>query len=150
MGKFSDIPLRANGQEVIYSWFNMLRIAGLELQNIFGGGYIQETSFNLNQEQATFITIDGLLLSSSSYKSGVVFAEIRRKTDQHESVSNIKMSLRYYDNSTDWQIDVDEQGDATGITFHITSSGQVQYKADIIAGGNHTGTIKFKLMSFEA
>jgi hypothetical protein len=148
MGLFNDIPLRANGQKFYYHWFNALRTAGVAIENFLGGGFIIETSFTLANNQAVAANVTGLVIDSASYKAAHIFVRIQRKTDSSEVVSVGVLKAVYRTATTTWEILDELSGDYTGVTFSITSAGQVKYTSTNIAGTNYTGTMKFKAITF--
>lgn len=147
---FSSITVRENGQKILYSWFNALRSAGVSLESFLGAGYIAETSATIANGQASATNVTGLLVSSASYKSAIVFAEVRRKTSTNELVSVGLLKLYYRDLDSAWYLVDELSGDEDNVEFSITTGGQVQYTSGSIAGSSYSGTIKFRLMSTSA
>jgi hypothetical protein len=148
---FSTISVRANGQKILYSWFNALRTAGMALESFLGGGYVSETSFTIANNQSSPADVTGLLFNKDSYTSVHVYAEIRRKTNSNEAVSTGVLKLIWMAATSTWEI-LDELGGPVddGVTFTITASGQVQYASDNMAGTGYVGTMKFKAITFAA
>ena len=150
MGYFSSIPVRENGQTFFYSWFNSLRTAGIAVESFLGGGFIGETSFTLANNQSAAANVTGLVMSSTSYKSAHIYAEVRRKTATTEVISNGRLIIQYRDLTTSWELLDELSGDDDGVVFTVNSSGQVQYTSDNMSGGSYTGTIKFRAITFSA
>ncbi len=149
---FFAIPIRANGNKFYYTWFNLLRSAGLAIESFLGAGYIGETSFTIANGNAVAAAVTGLLLDSASYKAAIVFVEIRRKTATNEVVSTGFLKLHYRDLTSAWDTPVVTElgGDDTGVTFTCSAAGQVKYVSSTVSGSTYVGTMKFKLMSFSA
>ncbi len=145
---FLSIPLRANGQKFYYTWFNLLRTAGIALENFLGPGYIIETNFALANNTASPTNVTGLLILSASYKSAHIYAEVRRKTDSVEVISSGRLIIQYRTLTSSWELLDELSGDDDGAVFTVTSGGQVQYTTDNQSGTNYTGTIKFKVITF--
>lgn len=149
----SDIPVRENGggweNRVVASWFNQIRTALIDL---FGGGSIGETDFTLANNQGSAANVTGLSVSSASYRGAVVEYDITRKTDTASSEvrSMGQMFLQYRAQSSAWEIaGIQENGDDAGITFSVTSGGQVQYTSTNISGSNYVGKLTFRVRTFD-
>jgi stress response protein SCP2 len=145
---FSAIPVRSNGEKFYYSWFNLLRTAGVALEGFLGAGYIGETSFTLANNTGP-ANVTGLIIDKTLYKSAQIFAEVRRKTATNEAISNGKITIQYRDNTTTWELLDELNGDDDGVVFTVNAStGQIQYTSDNMSGTGYSGTIKFKVMTF--
>jgi hypothetical protein len=148
MGYFSSIPDRSNGQKFLYSWFNSLKAAGAAVEAFLGGGFIGETSFAIANNTGP-ANVTGLIIDSTLYKSAHIFAEVRRKTDSSEAISNGKITIQYRDNTTTWELLDELNGDDDGVTFTVhATTGQILYTSDNMSGSSYSGTIKFKVMTF--
>lgn len=145
---FSAISVRSNGQKILYDWFNTIRTAGVALEAFVGAGYIGETSFTLANNTVSVANVTGLVISSSSYKSAHIYAEVRRKTDSVEVISGGRLIIQYRTLTSAWELLDELSGDDDGTVFSVTSGGQVQYTTDNQSGSNYTGTIKFKVITF--
>ena len=99
--------------------------------------------------QAVAADVTGLSLDSTSYKSVKIFFELRRKTDTQEVVENGYLTAIYKDSTAAWDVTLEgtSDGDDTGVTFSM-SGGQVQYVSSNLTGGNYTGTMRIKNMTF--
>lgn len=102
-----------------------------------------EATIANNQVAAADIT--GLVLDSTLYKSVKVYFELHRKTDADERLANGFLTALKKDGAA-WDITTggSYDGDATGVTFSILPSGQVQYTSNNMAGANYSGTIVFR------
>jgi hypothetical protein len=148
--RFSSIPLRKNGEIFYYHWFNSLRSAGVELETFFGNQYVNETTFNIANAQATAQNITDLAFDSNTIRSVVVLCEVRRKTDDEELISNGLLKVYYREHTSSWELINELGGDDDGLTFTITAAGQVQYISSTMNGANYTGKITFKTITFGA
>lgn len=103
---------------------------------------------NILNNQAVALSIPGLLADSSTYRSLKVFYEIFRKTDSSERICNGWFTLLYKESTPGWDIAPGGfDGDpAHGVTFSVTSGGQVQYTSDNQSGTNYEGVGQFKTM----
>lgn len=146
---FASIPLRKNSKEVLFSWFNLVRAAGMNVEAFLGSAYIPETNFTIAQGQASPANVTGLLLDSTSAKSAIVQATVRRKTNSEERVSLGFLKVSYSVTSSSWAGRlIDElSGDEDGVEFSITAGGQVQYTSDTVSGSSYSGTMSFKVMT---
>ena len=145
---FSSVTVRANGQKILYSWFNALRTAGISVESFLGAGYVEETSFTFANGQSSAANVTGLSFSSSSYKSVEATVAYRRKTDSSTAFGIAKLYAFYRDDTAAWDLDWVEHGDPSGITFSITSGGQIQYVTDNMSGSNYSGASRFKASTF--
>lgn len=148
MGFFSDIPIRENGQIFYHHWFNALRTAGMAIESFLGSGYIAESSVTVANGQAVAANVTSLLFSSSSVKSAVIWGTVRRKTASNEVVSVGVLKVIYRAATSTWELTDELGGDDDGVTFTITSAGQVQYTSNTVSGSSYVGTFTFKAVVF--
>jgi hypothetical protein len=147
---FSSIPIRSNGQVFYHHWFNSLRTAGLAVETFLGAGFMQETTFTIANNTAVAANVTGLVFSSASYKSAVIYCEVRRKTSTNELISNGMLRVYYRDLTSTWELLDELGGDDDGVVFSITSAGQVQYTSSNVSGTSYTGKLTFKAITFAA
>lgn len=144
MGLFNDIPLRENGQRIVYSWFNALRTAGLFLENALGAGAIIDTTFTMTNG-ASAANVTGLLFSSSTVRSAIVEYYAYRYTTGgggQELIESGILLINYKPVATTWDIQkIAYVGDAS-IDFGI-SAGQVTYTLNTMTGTNSAQTLHF-------
>lgn len=149
MGFFSSISVRNNGQDVVRAWFNDVRTAGVNLEAavsaFFGAGYVASSATIANNQGAA-ANVTGMVLDKASYKSGMVTAEIRRKTSSAEVIALGTFAMVYRALTDAWELaGEDWKGDETNVTLSITAAGQVQYVSDSMAGTGYAGTLTFRL-----
>jgi len=100
--------------------------------------------------QSTPLSITGFTLDSASYKSVQVFYEVFRKTSLSEMVANGWFKCIYKEETDSWDIvngpfEGDESGGyPAGVLFSVTSSGQIQYVSDNMAGSSYESTAAFR------
>lgn len=152
-GDFNAVPIRVPGPTDV-SWWNALRTAGVLLQNYLGAGFMPETRFTLTNGQASPASVTGLSFDSASYTSAQIQVEIRQVTSTSELICNGVLTLIWRSNpggSGFWDFTWQAQGDESGITFSVLTTGtvgQVQYTLGTLAGSSYAGTLKFKAISF--
>lgn len=96
-----------------------------------------------NQVSAANIT--GLLLDSAQYRSVQVFYEIWRKTASSERVCSGWFKAFYKESTANWVIELGPfEPEEHGVTFSITTAGQVQYTSDNMAGASYESEAIFR------
>lgn len=104
---------------------------------------IKETmSANILNNQTSPVSIQGLNFTGST--SGRVSYEVRRVTDTQQKVALGELMLLY--KASGWQISDSYFGDATGVSFSVTATGQIQYTSSNLTGSNYSGIIYFTEM----
>lgn len=101
-------------------------------------GDINQTQFNLLDNQATPQNITGFSFSTRKAFSAIVV--IQRDT------TYAKYSLEGVDKNGSWEMSQEFTGDVTGITLSITSGGQIQYTSSNTGNG---GTIDFRAQALD-
>lgn len=151
MSLFSSIPVRSNGHRAFASWWNVIRTA---LINVFGTGALGTTSFTVANNQGAAADVTGLAFTGAVSRSALVHYDIRRKTDTAASEVRERGTLTLLYNAQDsvWDTDANQSyaGAGAGVTFSVTTAGQVQYTSSSIAGSNYVGQMKFKAEAFDA
>lgn len=126
----NDQVLRTDGSGVL-SWVNHVPTSS---------GDIVETSFSIANNQAVAANVTNFAFANASIRAfkALVSVAIDADTDLFE-----EFDLKAIQKASSWEMSVDSVGDASQITFSITSLGQVQYTS-----GNYTGfvsgTMKFR------
>lgn len=95
--------------------------------------------------------VTGLLFNKANFKGAVVFFDVHRETDS-SNVQESGILMANHDSKDDvWRIELLVSGlDDSGVTFNITSAGQVRVSTDDLTGTNYdgqlrvTGVMKFK------
>ena len=108
-------------------------------------------SFTLANNQVAAASVTNLIFNKTSLSYVIVAIAGRRRTDSGEYVGGGFLSARYAKDANTWSIDYDLSGDREsnlwlGLTFSITSAGQVQYTSSNIAGANYAGYLRFDIL----
>lgn len=146
--KFGTIPIRLNGQDVDAGWWEILRLAGVNLENFMGSGFIPETHFSLTNGQATPLAITGLVFDHTVNTSAKIDVEINQKTATNELVTTGEIYVVYRALTATWDIVPLFDFDESGITLSITTAGQVKYTLGTLSGSGYVGSFKFKSATF--
>lgn len=136
MSLFSDIPIRANGTEILAAWFNTIRTKLIEFT---GTGSVGQTEFSGLASQ-TNTDVTDLIFDNTITESATVDYTIKTTT------SFMKSSFEVRWDGSDWSIsDGGVHFDDAGVTFDIDSStGQVDYTS-----GGETFTMQYRIQTFD-
>lgn len=148
MSIFSDIPLRANGDDILAAWFNTLRSA---LITVFGGGIIGETPFTIADNQSSFQDITDLIIDKSLYRHARIEYTIYRTDAALERKESGILTLTYAVLADAWELNRESVRDDTlnmgaRSLEVVAGTGQVQYKSDSM-GGTYSATMTWKIIS---
>lgn len=115
------------------------------LSSIKGPNDLSETAASVNAQQVGAETVQGMFFDSTVVRSFVVTGNITRTTDLEKKYEEFQLTGLYNDDIGDWTLQQESLGNA-GVTFSITTSGQIQYTAIALAGNQATysGLIKFR------
>lgn len=106
-------------------------------------GDIVETSFSAANNQGAAANVTGLLFANASVRSAEILLSVAV-----DATSDLFEQFKLYaiQKTASWEMSATTVGDASGFTFSITTSGQVQYTS-----GNYTGfvsaTLKFRAIT---
>lgn len=126
-----SIKIYAKSDDRLYQ----LNDAGLEQPLVGSAGDLAETSFTAADNQAVAANVTGLAFANATVRSFTAIVSIvRNATYQHLTVSGIQKAAS-------WEISQISTGDDCGLTFSITSAGQVQYQS---SSTGSTATVKFR------
>lgn len=139
---FTTIANRLNTQTCDAGWWNILRLAGINIENFLGSNYFAQTTAAIaNNVSAQNVT--GLLFDHTVTRSSIIEYQIRRVSTSSgatELVSNGRASATYNDLAATWTLaPLGEGGDLSGVTLDITSGGQVTYTSSNMSGTYDTG-----------
>lgn len=109
--------------------------------NILGSE--NKTTVAVVNNQTVAASVTGVSLSSATHHIGLVFVSLRRRTDSSEAIAFGWLKMIYSLDRATWTVDFVNFGDDIGVTFSITSAGQVQYTSTSIAGLNYFGTLHY-------
>ncbi len=143
---FGTVPVRSNGDNVDAGWWNALRTAGILIEN-FLGTVIGLTSFTIVNSQVSAADVTGLLFAGADVKAAIIDYRIRRYStggSGEERVEVGSMIASYKAAAATWTLTtLASAGDDAGVTFSITSGGQVQYTSDTLPGTPGESIMKF-------
>jgi hypothetical protein len=103
------------------------------------------SNLSIGNNQVVAASLSGLLFDKTKEYGARVLYHLHRHTDTggSEVVSMGQLSVRYLPAADAWDItDNIMAGDDHGVTFSVTSSGQVQYVSSNIAGANYVGELR--------
>lgn len=146
---FLGIPLRTNGPNISYSWFDALRAAGLRLETFFGGSSIvTETQFTIANNQGIPANITGLILDPATATVYYLHYFIRRITTDSGAMVRHQAGIlmaTYDSENEEWVLtDLGSGPDDAGVEFEMFGN-QVIYTSD-----NQTGTASVSAMRYKA
>jgi hypothetical protein len=154
MSKFVDIPERGC-DTVTPAWWNILRLAGIRLEQILGSAIYPETQQSIT-DSSSATNITGLLLNSTLNRAAKIHLTYTRDDGTNQRRGWVDIYVWYNSKRAAWGISVTETGEdctagacvsaGSGLTFTITSGGQVQVASDSM-GGTHVGKIRWKVIS---
>lgn len=106
-------------------------------------GDIEETSFSLTNNQSSAADVTGLAFANGVVRSfqAIVSVYIDASSDLFE-----QFELNGIQRGSDWVMSIESEGDDSGLSFSITSAGQVQYTSSNVAGFT-SGVAKFRAIT---
>lgn len=149
--KFSDIPIRANGQKIEASWFNTLRLLLVQIFGDIAGEESQSIGdADTNQDIAALADI-----SSQEFSRVDIEYMARRKDDTYDLFQSGTITLHYKETTDNWFMYGDEEnllGDDCKIIFTLfvqdvagDKQATLRYSTTALGGGGtHEGDIKVR------
>lgn len=101
-------------------------------------GDLAETSFTAANNQSSAANVTGLAFANATVRSADILLSIVRNTTYAQYKINVIQG------ASSWYIDQSYLGDVTGLTFTITSAGQVQYTS---TNTGSTAAIRFRALT---
>lgn len=145
-GNTYSIPEQGNDPPWGESLSDLLQ-ALVDVANIVSGtGDISNTSIAVNNT-ATTTDVTGLQFDPLVIRSAIISYSLYRKTDSTEKSECGQIYITYKNITPGWEITNVSTGDAS-VVFSITTAGQVQYNAAVLAGSNYSGTLRFMAKAF--
>lgn len=149
--KFSDIPIRANGQKIDASWFNSIRLLLIQIFGDIAGE--KQTIIGNTDTNQDILGLENI--SSNEFSRVDVDYMVRRKDDGNDLFQTGTFYLHYKTSSNTWALlgaDENLVGDDAQIEFSLFTqdvSGDLQTTArysttDIGGGGVHTADLKVR------
>jgi hypothetical protein len=149
--KFVDINQRANDADVDAGWFNVLRLAGITIEDFLGGAdLISETAFTIVNNQSSVADVTGLLFNHLTVGAAKVEYWIKRVTTGSGATELTEYGFFYVTRDVGagvWRITPMPSGpDNAGVTLSMSAlaQGQVQYVSTNITGTASVSKMKFK------
>jgi hypothetical protein len=123
------------------------------LNTILAPGDILQTTFDINDNQSSPTSVQGLAFDSSvSRSANITYSIYRTSTDTPAGNAESGVISIVYDNNasvgTKWKISQTKNGEA-GVLFTISDLGQFSYTSTEIdtGSGGYAGTLKFSAKS---
>lgn len=140
--EFPEEGTNASWGENVTDWASAVSdaLAGVQQPND-----ITTTTAVINNGQASYANIAGFSFDTSEVISINGEFIVKRSTDSNNLVESGVIRGNF--DGTAWVVTQTSQGNA-GVTFDITSGGQVQYISSTITGANYVGIIIFKAKVF--
>lgn len=113
------------------------------LNTLQGANDIGLTTALINNNISVPANVVGCLFDPTQVLGAIVTYAVTRRTDSNEVGGTGHLFLTYLGESAVWDV-VAAGGDNSGVTFTITSLGQLQYVSSNILGTNYSGSIRFK------
>lgn len=115
------------------------------LANTGGGsaGDLSEGSFSAVNNQTSPANVTGLAFANATVRSfdALVSVSIDATTDLYE-----EFKLQGIQKASNWEMSIESLGDDSGITFSITTGGQIQYTSSNLTGFV-SNTIKYRAVT---
>lgn len=118
------------------------------LGTLNGPGDILNTLVSVANNQAVAANIPGLSFDTSIVRAAKIDYYIYRVTSLEEKVEQGTIHLAYKPVANVWDLANTYSGDA-GITFTITTGGQMQYTSDNMTGTGYTSRMRFIAKGFQ-
>lgn len=108
------------------------------------GGGSAPIEFTVANNTSVAANVTGLLFNSTNVKGAKIVFDLHRKTDSAGADQTGEILLTHTGSA--WRIAVNSNFDDAGVTFSVTSGGQVQYVSTNMAGGSYVGTLRAKII----
>jgi hypothetical protein len=105
------------------------------------------TAFTLTNNQSSAADINSLIFDSTSVRSAKITADVYITTSTQELHEKFEINVGFKNVAASWDISVQSEFDDSGITFSITSGGQVQYSSTLISGTGYSGLLQFRAIT---
>ena len=112
-----------------------------------GVGAIQETQATIANNQVAAADVVGLAFDGSEVRGARINYSIYRNTtggSAEELSETGTLRVSFLTVADDWEEPAHDSVGNAGVTFSITSAGQLQYTSTNMAGDNYVGTIRFE------
>lgn len=110
-----------------------------------------QSTATIANNQVAAANVTGALVNHSLYRGFIFKYDISRKTGTNESRTIGSVAFFWRALSSTWDMGLDNfDGDSHGISWSITSGGQVQYTSDSMSGTGYVGKASFTLEPYSA
>ena len=106
-----------------------------------------EGSFTIANNQAAAANVTNVAFSSSVTKSFILDYSIFRSSSLESYAQAGRLRGVYNSTTTQWLMSDDYSGQNAGVTFSITSGGQVQYVSSNMTGTGYSGSLEYRVSS---
>lgn len=114
------------------------------LGDLKGPNDIIQTTFSINNNQASPTNIIGLAFDGATVRYAIVDYAIYRTTSTNELAEGGQLFLIYKNTANTWTIEREFQGDNAGVIITVNNAGQLQYTSTNVSGLSYTGQIGFR------
>lgn len=109
----------------------------------FGGGGGQGIKLDPLVNNTADQVITGLVFDKTVYKGAFIFVDVHRETDSSNEQESFILAANYDPKDDVWRIGmVISTLDDAGVTFNITSTGQVRATTDDLTGTSYDGQLR--------
>lgn len=106
------------------------------------GGSVN-TSMSIVDNQSSAADVTALpVLDKTIVKSAKIYVDVFRRDDTQSANELYEIAAIYDPENDTWNLASVSQGDDAGITFSITTAGQLQYISSSYGGANYAGTFR--------
>jgi hypothetical protein len=112
-----------------------------------GVGDILTTNYTPANNVSSATNVTGLLFDTAAVRSAIISYSINRSTSSTELSECGQMMVTYNTSANSWALAQYSVGDA-GLTFSITSGGQIQFVSTNMSGTGYTALMKFSAKAF--
>ena len=113
-----------------------------------GPADIPTTSFSLANNTASPSNVTSAVFSTTLVRSFIMSYSIYISTTTTEHSANGTLYGNYKSTAATWDLAETYTGSDSGVTFSITSGGQIQYTTTNVGGSSYSGKLKFNAKVF--
>lgn len=113
-------------------------------------GDIVNSTATINNNQTTPDDINGMVFVNTQTRSAKVSYQVKRSVTGNIRIQSGSLYLDWNPQTSQWILTHDFTAGNAGITFSVTSGGQVQYTTDNMTGSGYVGEIKFNAKTLPA
>lgn len=124
----------------------LVALAGV-VNSVVGSSDILTTNTVVANNQAVAASVTGATFDTATVRSAIITYSIYRSTSTSESTECGFVYLNYKSTAGTWDLAV-AGGGSSGITFTITTGGQLQYTSTNLSGTGYVGKLKYQAKSF--